>query len=137
MFGVKPHVGKRVQDADFGNLVNKELSKASPGPAALVTPPPKRAMPQTKHGFPELLQPFPVAGNGVVLEIAPHHRLQPFESVRNWIVPALMQLCRNFLQLGCHALADRLSTDLEVAGLAVRPTVMSETEKVKGLRPSL
>src|SRR5437870_6699892 len=63
-----------------------------------------------------------VARNSVILEIPPYHRLQPLQGVLDGLVPALLQLCLDFFQLGCHALPDGLSSDLEEARLLARPT---------------
>src|SRR5207248_7659943 len=63
-----------------------------------------------------------VARNSVILEIPPHHRLQPLQGVLDGLVPALLELCLDFFQLGCHALSDGLSSDLEEARLLARPS---------------
>src|ERR1039457_5901991 len=63
-----------------------------------------------------------VARYGVILEIPPHHRLQPLQGVRDGLVHALSQLRLDFFQLGRHALPDGLSLDLEEARLLARPT---------------
>src|SRR5664279_4919799 len=74
-----------------------------------------------------------VARYGVILEIPPHHRLQPLQGVRDGLVPALLQLRLDFFQLGRHALPDGLSLDHEEARLLARPTDVSETQKVDAL----
>src|ERR1039457_901936 len=78
-----------------------------------------------------------VARYGVISEIPPHHRLQPLQGVRDGLVHALLQLHLDFFQLGRHALPDGLSLDHEEARLLARPTDVSETQKVEGLRFSL
>jgi len=72
----------------------------------------------------------------MVLEVPPHHGLQPPDRVRERSVQSLAQRRSDFFQLGCHALARRLSMDHKVAGALVRPTNVSETQKVEGLRSS-
>jgi len=49
-------------------------------------------------------------------------------------VHPLAQLRSNFIELGCHALADRFPVDREFACPVVRPTDVGETQKVKGFR---
>ena len=63
----------------------------------------------------------------MILEIPPYHRLQPLQGVLDGLVPALLQLCFDFFQLGRHALPDGLSSDLEEARLLARPTYVGET----------
>src|SRR5450759_4502007 len=70
----------------------------------------------------------------MVLEIPPHHRLQPLQRPPDLLVHPLSQLRLNILQLGCHAFADRLPAYREIALLVARPTNVGETQKVKGLR---
>src|SRR5207245_462529 len=75
----------------------------------------------------ERLQSLLVARNGMVLEIAPHHRLQPLHCIADRLVHPLPQLRLDIFQLRCHALAHGLSSDCEAARFAARPTNVSET----------
>jgi hypothetical protein len=70
----------------------------------------------------------------MVLEIASHHRPQPFHRVPDRPVQPLAQLGSQILQLGRHPFAHGLSMYRELPGLVVRPTDVGETQKVKGLR---
>src|SRR5260370_1518723 len=72
-----------------------------------------------------------VARYGVILEIPPHHRLQPLQGVLDGLVHALLQLRLDFFQLGGHALADGLSLDHEMARPLARPAYVGETQKVE------
>src|ERR1035438_384510 len=99
---------------------------------APLTPSPKLAQPCPQHIFPERPQSMLVARYGVILEIPPHHRLQPLQGVCDGLVHALSQLRLDFFQLGRHALPDGLSLDHEEARLLARPTDVSETQKVEG-----
>src|SRR5215813_3280979 len=134
MFGVEVHIRIGMFHLDERNLDSEPLPEALPGPTAPLTPPPKLAQPLSQHIFPERPQPVLVARDGVVLEIPPHHRLQPLQGDLDRLVAALAQLRLDFSQLGCHALPDGLSLDREVARLVARPTHVSETQKVEGLR---
>ena len=109
---------------DERNLDSEPLPEALPGPTAPLTPPPKLAQPLSQHIFPERPQSVLVARDSVVLEIPPHHRLQPLQGDLDRLVAALAQLRLDFFQLGCHALPDGLSLDREVARLVARPTVV-------------
>src|SRR5438445_1302093 len=76
----------------------------------------------------------------MILEIPPHHRLQPLQRSTDVLVHPLSQLCPKFLQFGCHTFADRFPVYREIALWLARSTNVGETQKVKGLRlpfPSL
>src|SRR5215471_2747194 len=75
-----------------------------------------------------------VARNSVILEISSHHLLQPLHGPRYPRMHSLSQLLPNFFELGCHAFADRFPVDRKFARLVVRPTNVSETQKIKGFR---
>src|SRR6516165_1190544 len=137
MLGVEAHVWIGMFDAGKGNMDRKPLPKAFPGPTAPLASPPKLAQPQTQHVFPEHSRSLLVARYGVVSEIPPHHRLDPLQGIRGGLVHAPLQLRLDFLQLGCHALADGLSQDHEVTRLVARPTNVGETQKIEGLRFSV
>src|SRR5438132_14220623 len=70
----------------------------------------------------------------MVLEIPPHHRLQPLQRSSDILVHPLSQLFPNFLQFSCHTFADRFPAYREIALRLARPTYVGETQKVKGLR---
>src|SRR2546425_12786036 len=70
----------------------------------------------------------------MVLEIPPHHRLQPLQRSADVLVHPLAQRFPNFLQFGCHTFADRFPAYREIALRLARPTDVGETQKVKGLR---
>src|SRR5215469_17366844 len=124
-------------DAGKGNRDRKPLPKAFPGPATPLAPPPKLAQPQTPHLFPKHSPSRLVARYGVVSEIPPHHCLDPLQGIRGGLVPAPWPLRLDFFQLGCPALADGLSLDHEVSRLVARPTKVSESPKIEGLRFAL
>src|SRR6266496_4288809 len=89
---------------------------------------------------PKRLQALLVARYRVVPEISANHRLEPLCRALGPFVQALAQLLPDLLQLGRHALADRLPVHLGVPRLMILPTNVSETQKIKGFRlpfPSL
>lgn len=45
----------------------------------------------------------------MVVEVALHDRLEPLSGLRNWVVRAVSELQLDFLKLGSHPLADRLT----------------------------
>src|SRR6516165_1920154 len=99
-----------------------------------LAPTPQRLQPAPQHVAAKRSHPLKIAGNGVILEIPPHHLLQPLHGSRNTRVHPLAQLRSNFLELGCHSFADRFPVDREFARLVVRTTNVSEAQKVKGFR---
>ena len=101
--------------------------KTFPSHAMSLASAPQRLQPTPQQVFAKRSQPRQVAGNGVILEIPPHHLLQPFRGCRYARVQAFVQPYSDFCELGCHALADRLPTNREFARLVVRPTDVGET----------
>src|SRR5450432_1475153 len=129
-----------MQDLDFRNQMSESFLKSLPAPAAALTPPAKLPPLHAQHFVPKRLQSFLVTRHRVVLEISANHRLEPLPRALHLLVQTLAQLLSDLLQLGCHALADRLPVHLEVPRLMILPTNVSETQKVKGFRlpfPSL
>jgi len=110
------------------------LPKFVPRPAGSLTPPAKLPPPHAQHFVPERLQSLLVARYGVILEIPANHRLQPLRRVLGPLVHARAELLPCLLQLGCHALADRLPQHHEVPRRMILPTDVSETQKVEGFR---
>ena len=109
MFGVEAHTGIWVQDTDLRYEDAESGQETCPVPATPLTPPTQLAEPESEHFVPKHVQPFLVARNGMVLEIAPHHGLQPLPRIADRLVHSLSQLRLNLFQLRCHALADGLS----------------------------
>src|SRR5450432_4398696 len=129
-----------MQDLDFRYQMSESLLKSLPAPAASLTPPAKLPPPHVQHFVPKRLQSLLVTRHRMVLEISANHRLEPLPRSLRLLVQTLAQLLLDLLQLGCHALADRLPVHLEVPRLMILPTYVSETQKVKGFRlpfPSL
>src|SRR6266496_4280897 len=121
-------------DLDFRNQRSESLLKTLPRPAASLTPPAKLPPPHAQHFVPKRLQSLLVTRYRVVLEISANHCLEPLRRALRLLVQSLAQLLPNLLQLGCHALADRLPVHLEVPRLMILPTDVSETQKIKGFR---
>src|SRR5712692_3951906 len=137
MLGVEARLWVRVQDADLGEQSAESLEEAVPGPPAPLAASANLTEPEAKHRVPERSQSLLVARNGVILEKSPHHRLQPFDRLRQRVMHAASQLGLDLLQLRCHPFADCRTGDDEIARLPVSPTDVSETEKVEGFRTSL
>ena len=99
-----------------------------------LAPTPQRLQPTPQHIAAKRPQPRTVAGYSVILEIPPHHLLQPLHGSPYSRVHPFAQLPSNLSELGCHAFADRFPMDREFARLMVGPTNVGETQKVKGFR---
>src|SRR6266849_625962 len=136
MLGVEARGWVRVQDADLGEQGSESLKEAVPRPPASLATSTYLTEPEAKHRGPEGAQSLLVAGNRVILEISPHHRLQPFGRLRQRVMHSASQLGMDLLQLCCHPCADGRADDDEMARLPVSPTDVSETEKVEGFRTS-
>jgi hypothetical protein len=65
----------------------------------------------------------------MVLEVSPHHRLEPFGRFRQRVMHSQSQLSVELFQLRCPTFADRLSVYGEIACLRVCPTDVGETQK--------
>src|ERR1051325_8526937 len=81
-----------------------------------------------------------VVRHSVILEVPANRRDQILRRRTVRLVPPLSQLPPYVLQLGRHALGDRLAVHREIPLLATSSTDMGETEKVERLRlpfPSL
>src|SRR5215471_15370343 len=100
--------------------------KALPAHAMSLASTPQRLQPTPQHVAAKRSQSRQVTGNSVILEIPPHHLLQPLHSSRYASVQALAQFYSYFAELGCHALSDRLPLDREFARLVVRATNVGE-----------
>src|SRR6266478_9187766 len=129
MFRVEARLRVRMQNMDLRQQDTQALQKTLPGPTAPLTAPSKLTQPESQHVLPERFQFRLVTRNRIVLEIPPHHRLQPFCRTGNRLVHPLSQLPLDICQLGCHALADGRSHYSEIARLPAPPTNVSETQK--------
>src|SRR3984957_5133618 len=127
MLGRKAHLRIRMLGLDFRDQVSKSLLKTLPAPAVSLTPPAKLPHPHAQHFMPKRLQSLLVSRYRMILEIPANPRSEPLSDVLGLLVQALAQLLPNFLQLGCHPLADRLSVHLKIPRLMVLPTDVSET----------
>src|SRR3989442_11280535 len=134
MFSVEAHVRIGLQDLDWWQQDPQALTKTIPAQMATLAPSPKRLKPDAQHVVAERLHPRPVAWNGVIFKIPPHHLPQPLPRSAYTTMHPSPQLRSNLLQLRCHALADRLAVYREVARLVVGPTDLGETQKIEGLR---
>src|SRR6266851_3578882 len=111
MLGVEARMWVRVQDADLGEQGSESLKEAVPRPPASLAASTNLTKPEAKHRGPECTQSLLVAGDRVVLEISPHHRLQPFGRLRQRVMQAASQLGMDLLQLRCHPFADGRADD--------------------------
>jgi len=71
--------------------------------------------PGADHLRPESLQAGQVARDGVVIEIAPHHPIQPTPHLRHRFMPAALESLAQRGERGPHALLDRQPQNRERA----------------------
>ena len=136
MPSVEADMWVRVKDGDFGEQACDPLQEAVPSPPAPLAAAANLTQPETEYSLPERSKAPLVTGNGVVLEVSSHHRLQPFRRLRQRIMPPAPQLGMDLLQLRGHPFADRDADYRETARRPVCPPDVGETEKVEGLRTS-
>ena len=98
-----------------------------------LTATPKRLQPRARHFPPERLKRREIPWYSVIVEVALHHRSQPFPGLGNPLVPPLAQLLPYRLQFAPQPLLDRLPSDLEPVALRGLPANMRESKKIEGL----
>src|SRR5262245_13046474 len=131
MPSVEADMWVRVKDGDFGEQACDPLQEAVPSPPAPLAAAANLTQPETEYSLPERSKAPLVTGNGVVLEVSSHHRLQPFRRLRQRIMPPAPQLGMDLLQLPGHRLVDGEADYLEPARRPVCPPDVGETEKVE------
>ena len=89
--------------------------------------------PEHKQPMPEQGEANGVAWYRVVVEVALHDRFQPLTGLRQGIVHSLTKLRFDALELGSHALADRLAPNCKPSQ-AVLPTDVGKTQEIERLR---
>jgi len=101
--------------------------------ATMLASPAQSAMPEVAHGVTKMGQSMPVARHSEVSDMPAHNGLQPLSDFRNRVMHAPPQADLHLLQLGLHALANRLPKHHEPSLLCL-PADMREAEEVEGLR---
>src|SRR5579875_2857619 len=127
----------RMKNLHMGNPAGDQVPKPLPSHAALLTPPPKRAVPVPNHLGSKAFQTVHVAGNSMVVEVALNDPPQPPPDLGHWHVPAPMKLLFHFVQLCGESLLDRPALDGEPAGLPGLPADMREAQEVERFRLAL
>src|SRR5215475_5260591 len=89
--------------------------------------------PEHKQPVPEQGYASGVAWYRVVVEVALHDRFQPLTGLEQGIVHSLVELRLDALELGPHALADRLAPNCKPSQ-AVLPTDVSKAQEIERLR---
>ncbi len=101
--------------------------------APLLTPPFENVVPEATDREAEVSQSIPIPRNSEVPDMPTYDGLQPLANFRSRIVHAPPQLSFHFLQLGLHALANRLPKNHEPTLLRL-PADVREAEEVEGFR---
>ena len=110
-----------------------ECKSASPCGLALLATTPECLPPKAQHSLPKDPEAIEISGHRVVVEVALHHRPEPFAGLWHGIMHALVKLLLDFLQLLPHPLADRRAPHREVP-FPVLPADVREAKKVERLR---
>ena len=95
----------------------------------------EHVMPELAHGKAKVSESIPIARYSVVADMPAHDCCQPLADHRNGFMHASPQFGFHRLQLGLHALADRLPEHGEPS-LTRFPADVRESEKMEGFRLS-
>src|SRR5271165_647625 len=125
-----------VEEARFGEPMIGELPDPLPGHAVLLAAPPERAPPEVHDVVSERCDGSHVGRDGVVVEEAGDHLLEPCALLADRPVHPPPQLRLHFLELRPHAVAPALPLDLELAGAGLAADA-GESEEGEGLRFAL
>ena len=93
-------------------------------------------MPEVAHGETKVVHGLAVTRYSEVTKMPAHHRLQPRADFRNGVVHAPPQFGFHLLQLGLHALANRLPKHQKPPSLRL-PAEVREAEEAEGFGLSL
>ena len=81
MFGVEAHARIGLEDLYGWKEGAQTLTEAFPRETTALAPAPQRVIPETQHVLAERSHPSPVPRKSMLLEIPPHHLLQPLQGV--------------------------------------------------------
>jgi hypothetical protein len=111
----------------------RQPSYSGPIGPVLLAPTTECPSPEPCHPVSKYVQPVQVPRYRVVVEVPLDDRLEPLSRLLDWIVHALAELLLDFLQLGPHALSDRLAFDGKVP-VPVFPAYVRESQKIERFR---
>src|SRR5208283_2803968 len=114
MSGGEAICGIRMEHTRLGEPFYGECKSASPCGLALLATTPECLPPKAQHSLPKDPEAIEISGHRVVVEVALHHRPEPFAGLWHGIMHALVKLLLDFLQLLPHPLADRRAPHREV-----------------------
>src|ERR1700757_5124106 len=137
MLSGEAQVGIRMKDFGQREPVSYKLVHELPGdPTPLAAtadhPPPEFAHLETK-----IAKTGYVARNGMVVEVASNHALQPLPDFHQRLMHAPPKFILHLFQLSKESLSDTLSQHEELAVLPGLPADMHEPQKVERLRLAL
>lgn len=98
-----------------------------------LTAAPERLEPEPAHLAVQGADGPTVAGHGVVGEMSSHHARQPAPLVGDGLVPAVLELVLDLLELGPQSLRDGMTPKPEAAVLAL-PTDVGQAQEIERLR---
>jgi len=132
--GGDAQTARRIRTADMGRRkpFADEPFHSFPLDATMLASPAQSAMPEVAHGVTKMGQSMPVARHSEVSDMPAHNGLQPLSDFRNRVMHAPPQADLHLLQLGLHALANRLPKHHEPSLLCL-PADVREAEEVEGL----
>src|SRR5262252_815955 len=117
-FGVEAVTRQWVEYLDWREETIDELQEALPGEPRVLAASPERLEPEPAHLVAKPPQARVIARDRVVVQMPLQHLLHPRSGLRDGIMHALAQLHLDRLELGSHALLDRLAPNDKRAPLA-------------------
>lgn len=120
-----------MEDSRFRKPACSQSEGTCPRERALVSAA-KRMSPMPKNPLPEYAETVEVSRYRIVVEVAPHNRLEPLAGLTHGIVHTRTELLLDLPQLRPHAFADRLAPYREPPP-PVLPADVREAQKVERL----
>src|SRR6516164_11713032 len=108
----------------------RQSAHSGPIGPALLSPASECPAPESYHPIAKYAESAQVFRDRVVFEVTLYDRLEPFPRLRGLIMHTRSQLLLDFLQLGCHALGDRLALEGEFLILGL-PADMREAQEAE------
>ena len=137
MLGVEAQVGIRMKDfGEWKPLLNK-TSHVLPRHPALLTATLYHSQPTFAHLKSKALETGEISRNGMEVEVASNHALQPLPDFRQRLMHAPPKFVLHLFQLSKESLSDTLAQHEELAVLPGLPADMREPQKVERLRLAL
>ena len=123
-----------MQDASTRHQDIGHHAKTSPGDFVTITPAQQCAKPVPDHLSPEGRHCGKIAGDSMIVHVAPDHTAKPNPKVRNAVVEPTAQVLLDVVEFGPQALRYGLAFDSEAVPFAGLSTYVGKAQEIKRLR---